>query len=496
MNVSDEQSMELGGLTRVPALSASSLDPLAEAFRSDGRLLIGIDADQKQTVERLLDDGILTELEQRGLVASTRISEQRLPHSSLTLEQDIDLSTRRPSEYSASMLKEAALVMVDVAIVLDRNGYILNHVESNHVGFDAHGSPKFIAMGQIRLKGSRKFPYSAFVSAWLGPLTILARLPELGPMVRRSGSVDRQELLTLTHPHFSSLLRGMDGLSLTRRIAAQFHRLLVLSPFGSLIHLSDYGAFIRSVWAESRQRKEGGEGVADWTGNMLERLRKRIEALRVVATEERWSAYHDDYSIPQVAAVEEGWQRYFDGPRPLQLLAVLENEEPTTLLDLGANQGYFSLMAAHLGFRTMALDYDGGAIDSLYHSLKVAGFRPRVCPGVVDFTQLTPHEWPRFRADVTLALGFTHHMRLVEMLPWEHIAAVLGGVTQRILVTEFKEGTGARAAHVEVIGEVAADYRLENFTAALGQHFSEVEVLGEFSQSAGASGRHMIVCRK
>jgi hypothetical protein len=496
MNSSNEKDSEFDGLKRVLPLSASTMDPLARAFVGEKRLLIGFDRYQQQTIERLLNEGVIAELDQRGLIATTRISDQELPNASLTLEHDIDLSSRRPRELSPSMYKDAALVIIDVALVLDRYGYILTHIESNHLGFDANGRPKFIALGMIRSKGTHKFPYSAFVSSWLGPLTVLTRSPELGPMVRRSGSVDRQEMLTLTHPYCSSLLSRMKKWSLTRRIAEQFHRILVLSPFGALIDLSDYSGFLRNIIVESNNRKKGKESVADWTGPMLVKLRNFIESFKISASREKWSGYQDDYSIYQIAKAEGNWRQYFKGPRPEALLGILEQEQATTLLDIGANQGYFSLMAANLGFRTTALDYDGRAIDSLYHALKDTGNRFTICPGVVDFIHLNPFEWGRFRSDVTLALGFTHHMRLVEMLSWEQISEVLAGVTERILVTEFKDGTGARASHVDVSRDLAEDYRIENFTTALSSYFTSVEVLGEFAQAIGGSGRNLIVCRK
>jgi hypothetical protein len=177
-------------------------------------------------------------------------------------------------------------------------------------------------------------------------------------------------------------------------------------------------------------------------------------------------------------------------------MAVLEKERKSTLLDLGANQGYFSFMSSQLGFQVIALDTDMGAIDQLYSVLVKSRFQQSVRPAVVDFTRLNPGERDRFVSDVVLALGFTHHMRLDQQLSWPEIAETLAGLTHRLLITEFKLNTYARSSQSETDTFVAADYTLENFMAALEVHFADVQ-LGEITQQEESGGkRQLILCRK
>jgi 2-polyprenyl-3-methyl-5-hydroxy-6-metoxy-1,4-benzoquinol methylase len=210
----------------------------------------------------------------------------------------------------------------------------------------------------------------------------------------------------------------------------------------------------------------------------------------------KWTDYHTPHSVQEICRAGKDWRKHFEDPRPRQIMAVLEEEPKSTLLDLGANQGYFSFMASQLGFQVIALDTDMGAIDRLYSALAENGHSQSVRPAVVDFTRLNPEDRDRFVSDVVLALGFTHHMRLVEQLSWPEIAETLAGLTQRLLITEFKLNTHARSSHSETDTFVAADYTLENFITALKAHFADVQLEEITQQDEGGGKRQLILCRK
>jgi hypothetical protein len=274
-------------------------------------------------------------------------------------------------------------------------------------------------------------------------------------------------------------------------------QLLTQSPFGGFYYTGQCLQLARQAWRERRHRRVHGRPAdAPWTRALLKRLRLRLDGLSLDQVSGKWTSYHTHHSIEEICQAQEDWRKHFHGPRPNQIQDVLEGESRGTLLDLGANQGYFSLLASHLGFQVTALDTDMGAIDQLYSALVKSRFQQSVRPAVVDFTRLNPGERDRFVSDVVLALGFTHHMRLDQQLSWPEIAETLAGLTHRLLITEFKLNTKARSGQSETDTFVAADYTLENFMTALEAHFADVQ-LGEITQQEESGGkRQLILCRK
>mgnify|MGYP001308881335 CR=1 FL=1 len=87
-------------------------------------------------------------------------------------------------------------------------------------------------------------------------------------------------------------------------------------------------------------------------------------------------------------------------------------------------------------------------------------------------------------------------MRLVELLPWSVIVERLSGFTEKVLVTEFKNDTGASNAKSELTEQIEQDYCLESLLIALKNNFKTVEVIGDYSMIGFSSVRTMIVCRR
>ena len=105
---------------------------------------------------------------------------------------------------------------------------------------------------------------------------------------------------------------------------------------------------------------------------------------------------------------------------------------PRTVLDVGANEGHFSFLAAEQGSSVVAIDSDPVVVGSIWRRR-----RPRdwMClPMVVDLTRPTPamgwrnQECASFldRArggfDMVMMLAVMHHILVTERIPLEDLA--------------------------------------------------------------------------
>ena len=192
-----------------------------------------------------------------------------------------------------------------------------------------------------------------------------------------------------------------------------------------------------------------------------------------------WTGYLDHkslYSAEQLAAKEQFVQEALDlaGPR--------------TVLDVGANEGRFSFLAAQRGASVVAVDSDPAVVGTIWrraHALSLD-----VLPLVVDLTRPTPamgwrnQECDSFlqRAqghfDVVMMLAVLHHMLVTERVPLEELLSLAAELTRDYLLIEFVAPADPMFQRI-VRGREALhrDLTFERFEATAAVHFELVKSL-------------------
>ena len=127
--------------------------------------------------------------------------------------------------------------------------------------------------------------------------------------------------------------------------------------------------------------------------------------------------------------------------------SVLERCRPARVLDIGANTGTYSLLAAKAGAEVVALDSDAAAIETLWRlaaekSLPVTALvaniaRPTPAAGWRNREQLSLLDRLDGQFDLVLMLAVIHHLILREQLPLAHIGELCASLTRRWLVLEW-----------------------------------------------------------
>jgi SAM-dependent methyltransferase len=141
------------------------------------------------------------------------------------------------------------------------------------------------------------------------------------------------------------------------------------------------------------------------------------------------------YSEPAFAAKEQ----FVD--------VALREFKPGHVLDVGANTGHFSALAARTGAEVVALDLDPSCVGSIW--LRARAEKLNILPLVVDLSRPSPalgwrnSECPSFldRAtgafDGVLMLAVIHHMLVTERIPLEEILRLASELTTSLLVIEY-----------------------------------------------------------
>lgn len=141
------------------------------------------------------------------------------------------------------------------------------------------------------------------------------------------------------------------------------------------------------------------------------------------------------------------------------IFKLIEEYRPKTVLDLGANTGWFSILAARHGASVISTDIDESSIDALFVCAKSNGLN--ILPLLISFDNLTreiygeniqelsiggrdysktPLFLPatrRLKSEMVLCLGLLHHLVLGMGKNISDAIKILSDLTLRTLVLEF-----------------------------------------------------------
>jgi SAM-dependent methyltransferase len=170
----------------------------------------------------------------------------------------------------------------------------------------------------------------------------------------------------------------------------------------------------------------------------IQRLGKQIRNATSQSNHSQWSQYEKSAGHYQPSDVDEKQQF---------VKSILARCRPERVLDIGANTGTYSLLAADAGARVVSLDSDSAALEQLWRT--AAKQNKPITALVADIARPTPAAGWRNREhfslldrltgqfDLVLMLAVIHHLILRHQLPLTHIAALCASLTRRSLLLEW-----------------------------------------------------------
>lgn len=168
-------------------------------------------------------------------------------------------------------------------------------------------------------------------------------------------------------------------------------------------------------------------------------------------------AYGDYYSKKQESfnfSSQEGW-----GSKQKSVFTALKQEAPETVVDIGANTGWFSFLAESLGAKVIALEIEEDCANAIYTLAKKGDHH--ILPLVVSFDDLSKSYYgqeptgveylgrdfknnplflapvERFQVDFVMCLGLIHHLVLGMGHEVSYVLKVLSQMAQKSLLIEF-----------------------------------------------------------
>jgi hypothetical protein len=322
-----------------------------------------------------------------------------------------------PYEWTFSMLREAALLQLDLLLAALSEGMILK--DSTPFNIQWRGAkPVFIDIGSFESldKGDIWVGYRQFLAQYLYPLMLTAKVGV----------------------PFQPWLRGRpEGLTASQMNAVMGSRSRLLSKSG-LLHVTLPARAEKSDRGSGRdvrsEYKEAGFSTAMIEAN-VKGLHSIVEKLAWEPDRSRWNRYAAD--CEHVHLQRDAKAEFVS--------AVLAGGPFDTVWDVGANDGYFSKLAAEHANQVLALDADELVLDELFRSLESGG-PDNVLPILQDLANPSPGigwrgmERPplvdRSTPDLVLALAVVHHLVIGRNVPLASFVEWLASLNSRV-VLEF-----------------------------------------------------------
>ncbi len=296
-----------------------------------------------------------------------------------------------PHEWTFTMLKDAALLQLHLLEGCLANGLTIKDATPLNIQF-VSGRPIFIDIGSFEAyrAGEPWIAYGQFTRQFLFPL-----------MMRAWAGVPFQPWLR-GDPEGPTAADMNSLLPLRRRI----------SPAG----------FFRVILQARADRRHSGVAVrrelshagfsADMILNNVRALKKLVSSLEWDPGSTQWTDYQTCDHVERDRATKANFLR-----------VALGRAKPGRVLDLGANDAYFSEIAAEAGAHTVAVDGDEGTLESVYSRSEGKS----ISVVVSELTNPSPSQgWAgierrslgvRAKPELVVAYGVIHHLIYTASIP-------------------------------------------------------------------------------
>ena len=203
----------------------------------------------------------------------------------------------------------------------------------------------------------------------------------------------------------------------------------------------------------------------------------------------------------QAYNINKQWQGYYknDIESPIYLNQKeeiikkwLSDAKPKTVIDLGANTGRFSFLAAKEVEQVIALESDYNCVDSIENAID-KGQVKNIVVQQIDLSETTPSfgslekEYTsifkrlsnsHLSPSLVMGLAIVHHLHISNFLSFQHIAELFAKFNSKYLIVEF---VPIQDSKVQLLIKNKqrdfSSYTQENFRTALSEYFKLLEII-------------------
>ncbi len=355
-----------------------------------------------------------------------------------------------PYEWSFNQLKDASLLTLKIQKFAIKHGMQLKDASAYNVQY-LDGLPIFIdTLSFEKYKSGEPWKaYGQFCRHFLAPLSLMSYVsPDLSK-------------LAISH---------IDGipLDLTKKLLP---RKAFLKP-GIAMHIS--------LHSRSQDKYSSVESAPppkihisqNSLVGLLDSLERTVSKLKVKNIDTEWADYYSFTNYDKKA---------FSQKRDV-LGKLITKSKSKTILDFGANNGFFSRVAAELAELVISADIDPNAVEDNYHKVKQKN-ETKILPIKFDLVNPSPpigwgnSERLELRerssdVDTVLALALIHHLAISNNLPFENIFDYFSKFGKYLIIEFIPKSDSQVSKLLSTREDIFDKYNEKDFEKALKKHYS------------------------
>jgi len=451
-------------------------DPVGATFIKDNQVKRGIRKDYADYYQNLLKNQSIQDLLGKSIIPAS-VAKEPLPDFALTLDHPLIHPRNYAYEWSLVMLRDAALLTIDLCLTLNQTGNILKDANPWNILFQGT-NPLLVDFTSIMPNEEDLLwvAYDQFMRTFLFPLIVGSY----------SGGRTARALL-LADQNGISPQEVAGALPYRARLKYSWLRKRVYIPMRviNLMHKTgqdkEISHYTKTLRYSQAQRED-----------FLLKLRKDVQSISLKNGGSLWSQYYQDMDGFFNPAHYHAKQK--------KIAELLAQYHPTSVVDMGCNAGGYSIIAALQGVKVVAFDTDEDSISLLYRLAKEKQLN--ILPLIGDVLYPSPtagwraQEFPsmpaRFRSEMGLALALEHHLAISQNQTFDRIVDTLDAYCQKWLITEFVPTSDPRVQELLLTNRRDMSwYTLDNFLQALRKKYKRVE-----TYPSHPDGRILCFCEK
>lgn len=394
--------------------------------------------------KELISQGLLTEHAEVSVPGAT-------PDAWRVIQPEKVPFVSYPYEWSFSMLKDAALLTLNIQKLSLKHGMSLKDASAFNVQF-IKSRPVFIDTLSFEKysEGKPWVAYKQFVEHFLTPLAIMAYVDvRLGRL-------------------FSVFLDGIpvDVAASMLPLRARLKPSLLFHVFAHAASQKKYSD--KKLPASQKQKKFGRRALL----GLIDSLEGAIKGLKWSPKGTQWEDY---YEQDKNNYKSESMRHKGDLVRKFTA-----EVKPETVWDVGANTGHFSRIAAESGACVTAFDIDFGAVEKAYYDIKKNGEK-NILPLFSDLTNPTPalgfmnserlSLLERAPVDCVLALALIHHLAIPHNLPFDYLSECFSKLGNHLIVEFIDKKDSQVQILLSTREDIFPNYTREDFEKTFEKHF-------------------------
>ena len=457
-------------MPQIIPLPASYRDKAGFVFEYEGKIYRCINKIYFPNYNLLLQTGLYKKLTDAGRlvrheeVDTSLFSIGNLNDVKIILPEQLPFISY-PYEWSFDMWKDAAIVTLKVLQIALEKGMILKDATPFNIQFN-NRRPVFIdtLSFEIYKEGKPWVAYRQFCECFLSPLLLM---------------------------HYGHRDMGKFFLAYPDGIPLEITKSLL--PIKAKFNLHVY----MHIWMQSKVSsitKNTPHSNKDFSLKKFEVLVNGLLDFVSSLTSKKDKSTWDDYYTDTIIGNE-----YLFHKKNI-VAGFCESISFKTVIDLGANDGYFSMLLKEKAEYIIAVDFDSNCVNELYKKIrkeKVLNIVPLVAtlnlpsPSIgwanVERTSLTE----RLKADLVLALALVHHLAVSNNVPFTKIAEWFSKMGDYLII-EFIPKNDVKVQQLLLHRtDIFFDYTIENFKNAFGVYYNIIK-----EQNVGDTKRILFLMKR